>query len=51
MVVLNARRECVSSVYDVLDMNVVRGMRGLDGVGEMYMFLVHSEVGGEGVGG
>ena len=41
----------VSSVSDVLGMSVVRGMRGVGGVCEMYMFFARYGVGGEGVNG
>ena len=40
-----------SSTSDVLWMSVVRGMRGVGGVCEMFMRLARGEVGGEGVSG
>ena len=39
----------VSSVADVIDMNVVPGMRGLGWLGEVYMCLAGGGVGDEGV--
>ena len=41
----------VSSIADVLWMSVVRSMRGIDGVCEMFMCLARGGVGGEGVSG
>ena len=41
----------VSSVDDVLEMSVVRAMRGVGGVCEMCMCLVRSDVGGVGLNG
>ena len=40
----------VSSVADVLCISVVRGMRGVGGVCEMYMCLARGGVAGEGRG-
>ena len=41
----------VSSVFDVIEMSVVRGMREFGGVSEMCMCLAWGAVGGEGVSG
>ena len=41
----------VSSAADVLWMSVVRGMRGVGGVCEMFMCLARGGVGGEGESG
>ena len=41
----------VSIAADVLGMSVVRGMRGVGGVGEMCMCLARGSVGEEGVSG
>ena len=38
----------VSSAADALGMSVVRGMRGVGGVCEVYMCLARGSVGGEG---
>ena len=38
----------VSIAFDVLWMSVVRGMRGVGEMGEMWMYLAQGGVGGEG---
>ena len=41
----------VSNAADMLEMSVMRGIRGVDGVNVMCMYLARGGVGGEGVSG